>query len=270
MRILSFFVFCSTALSALDYEPWFSPLWEIETDVVYFFSHGQKVQSPKGDFSHLFNNHEFFSSLGTTITPSWNVAAEIGFVKIMDEKFLFEFIDLRARKLWLDDIDGDFITLTTNLSLLFTQKNILEQYEFPFHGYANAELQLGIGKEFLFTHSLCWNWRLHSLLGIGIAERGCPWFHGVLGLDKTLSSQTTMRLIGEYLQGFGNNDLIPYEPFPGYGLIAHRSLSITAIYSYELGVFGNLNFIGFLTLYSKNFPIHILGAGLCLEIPFGF
>lgn len=253
----------------MDYTPWFSPLWEIESEASYFFSHGQKVQSPAGDFKHLFNDHEFFFSLGTTLTPKWNVEAEIGVVKIMDERLLFELFQLRARRLWLDDVNGDLFTLTTNLTLLFTQKKILEEAEFPFHGYANAEFQLGLGKEFLQHSSLSWGWRIYSLLGIGIAERGCPWFRAIVGLDKTLSECSTLSFACEYLQGFGENNLIPNEPFPGYALIAHQTVCIFTKYSYEIGVLGRLNFIGFLTLFSRNFPEKIVGAGLCLEIPFG-
>lgn len=267
MRIL-FFTFFSSLLSALPVTPWFSPIWEIETETYYLFSHSHQVESPKGSFAHLFNDHEFAFSLGATITPNWNLESEIGVVKMINENLLFEMLELRARRLWLDDVYGDLVTLTTHLSLSFTQKKILEELPFPYHGIVNGEFQVGLGKECLSKHSFFWRWRIYSLLAIGIAEQGCPWFHAVGGFDKAFSC-SILSFVCEYLQGFGNQDLISYEPFPGYALVAHKSLYFYTKYSYALGVLGHINIVGFFNVFSRNFPEKVIGAGITLEIPFG-
>lgn len=269
MKKFFFIIFSSTTLFAMEYAPWLTPLWEFESKVGYFYSHTERVESPAGSFKYVDNYHEIFGSLGTTIWPDLNVEAELVFGQSKHIPFSYEVFTCTGRKVFLDDVCGDWITATLGVTLAFPSTRILEDFNYGYHGHVNSELHLAVGREYRHYFSKEWKWRFWGLLGCGIAERGKPWIHGLLTFDQSLSRCSRLTLYTELLYGLGNENIQPFSSFKGYGLIDHRTIDFGGAWHYDLGVYATFTVLGYINLYARNFTDHAFGGSVMLTIPFG-
>lgn len=267
-KFLFTFLF-SLSLSAAEYAPWFPPPWEFESRLGYIYSHTERVQSPLGSFKFINNYHDCFGSLGMTIWPDINIEAELSFVESETIPFSYEVFACTGRKLLLDDLSGDWISAGLGVTLALPSKRILNDYNYAYHGYVNCEMHLALGKEFSLSFEREWAWRLWGLVGIGVAEKGSGWTHGLLTFDHTLSKNMTFTLFLETLYGLGNENIDPIKPFKGYASIAHRTIDLGSSLHYDLGVYATLTLLGYINLYAHNFTNHTFGCNITLLIPFG-
>jgi len=269
MRKLLLLLLLSSTLFATEYEPWFGAPWEFHSRLSYTYSHTERVQSPAGSFKYIDNYHEFAGSLMMTVWPDLSVEAELAFLTSDDIDFSYEVFILTARKLWLDDLCGDWISLATGVTMAFPPKRILHDFDFPYHGHVNAELHLTAGKEFRSCCTMEWNWRLWGLIGYGVAEKGSPWVHGLITFDQGISECAHFSLFMELLYGLGGENIIPGVPFRGYASIQHETIDLGGRYQRELGLLGSLSFLGFINVHARNFTEHSFGVQAALTIPFG-
>ncbi len=186
-----------------------------------------QVDTPQGSFPFKSNNATLATSLGLTFWPDWN--AEIGLLltKTSDIGFSYEAAYTTIRYQWMDDLVGDPLSLTTGITLSFPRTAFLHNFSYDYHGHFNAELHATFGKEWGCMGGPLLNaW---GLAGVGIAEKGSPWLHGLAVCDFAFNPCLSVGCFLEGVFGLGHDNIIPSTFFPGYASIGHRSL--------DLGVF---------------------------------
>lgn len=265
MKRLGFLLLLAFPLHATEYAPWFSPLWEFQGQLSYSYDHEENVQSPKGNFRALSNDHTLRSSLGVTPWPYWNVEVEFLFTKTSDIPFSYEAVYGTIRYQWLDDIRGDPIAFSTGITLSFPGKHYLHDFSFAYHGEINGELHATIGKE--WTKGREWRTRGWVLGGWGIANRGNGWLHGIAVWEFNLKC-FEWGIFTDALYGLGPNDIVPDEPFPGYASIGHRTIDVGSYLNFDLDCWGTLTLLGWYNAYALNFVLHSWGVAVNLLIPF--
>jgi|GEM_PF-1204725 len=270
-RTLLALLFCNllaSSLVAAEVSPWISPPWECQGGLGYGFEHFEHVQSPAGSFRTVQNTHHFRGSFGMTVWPRVNVEGELVLAKNSLFNFAFEALYLSGRYVLCDDQRGDFATVTAGTSLTFAGGQVLRNLSFAYHGYANVEFNVALGKEFGGTCCQQWQWRLWSYFGYGIAERGSPWIRSIISLDQELTSCIDASLFVQMLYGLGHNNIIAAQPFPGYASIGHQAVDLGLNFSYGLGPIGSFDLLGWINLHARDFPQHALGFSAQLRIPF--
>lgn len=253
---------------SLEHSPWLPPLWEFQSRTSLFYERVHKVETPQGSFPFKSNNVTLATSLGLTFWPDWN--AEIGLLmtKTSDINFSYEAAYTSIRYQWMDDLVGDPISLTTGLNLSFPRTAFLNNFSYNYHGQCNAEAHVSVGKEWGYTEGPLLN--LWGLGGIGIAEKGSPWLHGLAVCDFAFNHCLRLGCFLEGIFGLGHNDIIPATIFPGYASIAHRSLDLGVFVETPLSYWGSLSFFGWGNFYAHNFIQHTWGMKTTLLIPFSF
>jgi len=263
-------IFLSTTLWATEYAPWFSPLWQFEGRVGYTYSHTERVQSPSGSFTFTNNYHDLFTSLAATIWPEINLEAELAFVKSDTLPFSYETLTCTGRRLLWDEAAGDWISAVVGATLALPSGRILRDYNYAYHGYINAELHVALGKEFSSPCALDWSWRIWGLFGMGVAEKGSPWTHGIVTFDQALAHNISLTLFLETLFGGGGGNINPLQqPFGGYASIRHQTVDLGGALHYDMGIYATLTVLGYINLYAHNFTAHTFGCNITLLIPFG-
>jgi hypothetical protein len=251
---------------SIDYSPWLTPPFEFQGRLGSAYKHSPFVQSPLGSFSEATHNFSTSFGLGLTPWPSWNVEADILFTQTQDISFTYESIWLIGRYAWLDDVAGDYLSCVTGATLSFPGHRFLHQLSLPYHGQANVELHLTLGKEWrLRCHPSI---RLWGLAGFGIAERGSPWIHTLGTLEYLPFPHMACALYTEALYGLGKNNIIPFVPFPGYASIHHQNIDFGGYINYEIRYWGELRVLGWTTLHAHNFIADTWGVNISLLIPF--
>src|SRR5690625_1980935 len=98
LRLLFFWI---APLSATEYSPWLSPLWEFQGQSAYLFEHEKKVQSSKGDFAAPSHNHTLYGSLSITPWPYWNTEIELFCTRTQNIPFSYRAACGTLRYQWL-------------------------------------------------------------------------------------------------------------------------------------------------------------------------
>ena len=265
MKRLWLLLLISSSLSATEYAPWFSPLWEFQGQASYSYEHEKTVQSPIGNFPHPSNDYTFRGSLGITPWPYWNVEVELLLTHTSHIPFSYEAALATVRYQWLDDIRGDPLAFATGVTLSFPGKRYLRDFSFAYHGEINGELHAAIGKEWACEDA--WKMRFWALGGWGIANRGNGWLHGI-AVWEFKPAFFEWGVFADALYGLGPNAIIPDESFPGYASIDHRTLDIGSYVNLDLGCIGTLSFLGWYNAYARNFILHSWGIAINLLFPF--
>lgn len=263
-RLLLLLLFTSS-LHGAEYAPWFSPLWEIQGDIGVFYTRDKTVQSPKGSFHDPSHDYTLMGSLGITPWPYWNVQVDVCMSRTKEIPFSYEAVYGTVRYQWLDDIRGDPLALVTGVTFSFPAERYLHSYRFAFHGEVNAELHATIGKEWACGDN--WWMRGWALGGLGFANRGNGWLHGIAVWEFNPKC-FGWGVFTEALYGLGSQDIIPNVPFEGYASIDHRTVDVGGFLNYELDYLGELTCLCWYNAYARNFILHNWGLALNLLIPF--
>lgn len=267
---LFFLIFISSPLLATNYIPWFSPLWEFQGNISFFFNPEKTIQSPKGNFNDPSKDYTLHLSLGLTPWPYWNTEVELFLTRTSDIPFSYEAVFATVRYEWLDDIRGDPLCLTTGLTLSFPGNRFLRDFSVPYHGEINGELHITVGKEWACQKE--WWMRIWALGGWGIANKGNGWIHGMAFLEfqsfYLLPCPLQWGAFTRGVFGLGPNDILPYVPFEGYAPIDHRSIDLGGFARYKIGSIGTFSLLGWYNVYARNFVIHDWGIRANLLVPF--
>jgi len=253
-------------LSATEYNPWFSPLWEFQGHFSSLYNRVKTIQSPKASLAAPSNNYSFHSSLGVTPWPYWNTEIELYLSRTSDIPFSYEAAIGTVRYQWLDDIRGDPFALVTGVTLSFPGNRYFHNFNYAYHAEVNAEFHVTAGKE--WTCDTDWWMRMWALGGYGIANQGNGWMHGIAALEFQPSC-FQYGIFSEARYGFGSNDIIAgQQPFEGYALIDYRTIDVGGFICYQLGCLGTLSILGWYNAYAHNFVEHDWGSAARLLIPF--
>lgn len=243
-----FHTFCES----VEYRPWIGNYYEFEfrNSMLY-----QSYPAIACDSSlHHASSDDFFlsSSLSNAVDPSFSLEAEVVAAKTRKQCWGIDHFNLAGRLVWLDDISGDCITLTTGFVLTQTFDNSLSDISSFHHGTAEAEFFLSFGAETMWEDD-DWVERWWGMTGIGIGDRGSPWLHGQYAYERRFCTNHEFLFRMNTLWGLGNNKIRIHD-FHGYGSIQHQSIDLGIRYTYLIDFFGNASVDYSYRIYARNFP----------------
>lgn len=211
-------------------QPWFGDFLQIQGHFTYTLEHFRNLETTHGkerlhSFSHLLD-------AGTSLAVDpWELGAELGVAETTIEGFYFDHFELIGRYRFLDDIQGDPLSVVAGLKLAATSSQALHDPSFFHHSYFDSELYLSLGKETSYEEN--WTGHYWALGGIGMGVKGSPWTHAILSLEHQFIGRHALRLMGEFFAGLGSRRLTS-TAFPGYAHLRHHSLDVSGAYTYRL------------------------------------
>lgn len=162
-----------STVKALEKEPWLYPPFEFHTGVDFDLSYYSNVNNGFNPLGYHSTNYDVKAHLIAPVSPVWDVELELELEQTRKYGFGFESVALQSRYQFLDDIQGDFVSLTGLFNIRVVPKQRLHDVTTPYHNLGNFELGFSVGKEFTKQ----FNWFLRTFLNgaIGQANKGYPW-----------------------------------------------------------------------------------------------
>lgn len=256
----------SVSSFATEYSPWLTPPFEFRGDVGYFYTKDLTVQTPLGRISDLKSVSSCYLNLGVTPWPNWHVETKLLLSGASDLPLSYEASLFTLRYAWLDDIQGDWISMTAGVTCSFPGNRYLHDLRFIYHGNINSEFHVTLGKEWALSED--WLTRIWALAGYGIANRGSSWLHGIAMWECQPISRLSLGVFAEALFGMGRKNIDPGVPFTGFGPIDHRNVDLGGEVGYEIPLFGTLTFLGWYRAYAYNCVENNWGVQLRFLFPF--
>lgn len=273
MRLSGWFLGCILAvqapcvLQALDLKPWFGNPFEFEVRPKYVYQNFNKVNTAAGDLSYASNDHFVSLDVGMAIFGNWDAQVEVVAAQTRAHSFNFDCARIMGQYLWMDDVIGDPVSLTTGITLCQATTISLHDLGSFHHGKFEGELHVAVGRE--ATCGSTWSSRWWVIGGLGLADVGSPWWR----LDGVMEYQVCR---GQYLEaglyslwGLGHSPLTGVTGFQGYGPIDHRSVDVGVAYIYRFDIWGSLKLGYRRRLYARNFPERVNYAIIEYLFPFG-
>lgn len=264
--LLSMSCALSLTCEAIDWQPWYGRYLELTPTLSYTLQSYHKVQTKCGHLERRSNDSFYTASIGSSF-DAWAIDFETTLANTRHHSFYFDDALLAGRYKWLDDIQGDPVTLTLGASFLIASHVGLTDISNFFHGLYNGEVNIAIGKE--MTCFDTWSSRWWALAGIGLAEKGSPWlrFDGVY--EWALADLTTLQIFTRTLWGLGGNRLCLCHPFEGYGSIHHQSvdLGLEAAHTFDNDLILGVSYA--YRVWARNCPEQVSISSIWLEYPFG-
>ncbi len=262
------FAFQGRAETLLIQEPWFYPPFQfhIGTDVgVNFFSDVNYGVNPVGYSS---TNVEWNLYAIAPFTDTFDAEVELSFWRTTKLDFNLESAVLQIRKQFLNDVQGDFVSLDGGLNYRLVPKRRLSDVATPYHNISNFELFLAAGKE--FSKEYKWYMRTFLWAAVGQANKGYPW--GKFNFNVKGKAYANYLLGGgaEGYFGAGGEKIINVNRFNSYANIKHRSLDLYAQFGYISQVWGSIIFRYTFRPYARSFPDEYNAFLLSFDYPFSF
>ncbi|MBA3722161.1 MAG: hypothetical protein H0W88_07160 [Parachlamydiaceae bacterium] len=263
----TFFSFLFVEANGVESKPWVSNYLEFEWRNSLLYQTYQSVESSSKLVDHSSDDLFFTTNLSNAVDPDFSVEVELTAAKTRKQKGNVDNFRLAGRYVWLDDVAGDPITLTTGLCLTQAFLNSLNDISSFHHGRSEAEFFISVGKE----TALCdmWQRRWWVVCGCGLAERGSAWIRGDVNYEYRLLKNHELRLFLNSLWGFGHKQL-HFHHFHGYGSINHQSVDLGFGYTYVIDFVGSINAAYSYRVFEHNFPAQAQCVLLNFLYPFGF
>ncbi len=265
IRLSVWALLLTAPLFSLEEKPWFGDLYEMEGGIHYAYSSFDKVNGSHPSLHRTWRDHLLSLNLGARLLENWSFEAQIQLDATTERSFGYSNIALQARYLWLDDIAGDRVSLSTGLILRETTKKSLHQLSTPYHGQVGAELHAAVGKEWLQGS---WINHLSGFGAFGIGSRSSSWMRTNLYYSKNYCNRVEACLFLLGFFGFGSQQSVFLDSFKGWGQIAHRSLDLGIGLRRFFYPWGALSFDYAYRLYAHSYP---QGANFFIfsyELPF--
>lgn len=247
---LALFLFFNLAWTT-EYKPWFGDQLEYELRSNLIYQHYSSLTS--GSRTHHYPSDDLFFnlSLANSPYPEIDIEAEVMLAKTRHKSNFVDSVRLTGRYLWLDDVAGDPLSLTTGITLTNAFKGGLQDVSSFHHGLVEAEFHTAIGKE--YSSCEVWDNRFWLVGAVGIADRGSPWMRGDFEYDLRVVPTGEIKGFVHTLWGFGGQNLHLHH-FNGYGPINHQSADFGLKYTHLLEFFGHLSLEYTYRAYARNFP----------------
>lgn len=258
---------CSFSLAATQYLPWLGNLYEFEWRNSLLSQYYPHLASPSCCRHYSSNDLFVTSSLCNAIDTNFALEGELTLAHTTRQSWGVDNFRLSGRYVWLDDVAGDLITLTTGAVLTQSFVPSLNDISSFHHGRSEAEIFVSFGRECSHGQPL-WDSRMWGMLGIGFAERGFPWIRTLLAYEQRFCDCHEFRYMIETLWGLGHQRLCPHH-FHGYGPIQHQSIDLSLRYTYLIEYFGALNIDYAYRIYARNFPERTQCVTIMLTKTFG-
>jgi hypothetical protein len=267
MRMRKFLLLClPVSLCALEIEPWFCDIWEFTLTPSYTYGRFHKVQNGHHQLKSPFNEHILAFDLAVPPSPNWELNADVEFADTTQQSMGVRSGAFQARYLWLDDVQGDAVSLTTGLSARAVSGRSLRDVSCPYHSHANFEATASIGKE--WDQGFDWHTRVYGLGAVGMGNQGYPWTRAFMTFEGNLHHAHRLGVFAEGYLGFGNQERVRIDHFHGYAFIRHRSLDVGLQYTYAFEIWGHLTFAYSRRVYARSFPENVNFFTVSYMLPF--
>jgi hypothetical protein len=243
------------SLCALDMEPWFCNLYEFTFTPSYTYSRYRDVQNGHPQLKGVSNDHLLRFDFTVSPSPNWEVDAEVEFADTPRQSMGLRSGALQAKYLWLDDVMGDPVSLTTGVSARGVSRHSVRDVSSPYHYYGNFEINSSVGRE--WDRGFDWRLRLWGFGAVGMANRGSPWARAFAMFQGNLHSAHRFGVFTEGYFGFGGQKRVNVDHFEGYAKIHHQSIDLGVEYTYVFEVWGHLSFAYTRRFFARSFPENV-------------
>lgn len=235
---------------ATERQPWIGNYMEFEWRNSLRYQRYSFITSDS-QFEH-YSSQDFFlnMSLSNALDAQFSLEGEFVLAKTRHQRGV-DHLRFTGRYVWLDDVAGDDISLTTGLSFTYAFLRALRDISSFHHGRGEGELFISFGKEMALEEQ--WERRWWAVFGLGIAERGSPWLRGDLTYETRICMNHEWRAFVHTLWGLGHKKLHS-DDFHGYGSIQHQSVDLGLRYTYLIDFFGSASAEYSYRVYARNFP----------------
>ncbi len=266
LRKYCFFLLFAISASALEVQPWFGDVYEFHLLSSYSYSRFTKVQGGRPQLTSPFNVNLMYFGLDFSPSPEWAIDTDLQFADTTQQNFNFRTAALQARYLWLDDIIGDKLSLSTGVNARFTPTYALHDISCPSRANLDFEANFSIGKEFEASDS--WLVRLWGFGAVGQGNRGSPWVRGSIALETNCDDQHKLALYAYGDNGYGRHTHVYIDHFDGYAKVRCKSIDVGFRYGYRVGVWGTIRAEYARRVLAKAYPAQVNTFILSYLLPF--
>lgn len=257
-----------TQMNALEEQPWFYPPFNFHAKGDFDGSFFTNVNNGFNPIDYHSTNMQATVGLLAPISPSYDAEIEAQFESTSARNFGLESAAFQVRRLLLNDIIGDFVSLDTGINIRGVPKSRLRDVAVPYHDLWNFELIASLGKEFAKEDD--WSWRTFVTGAVGQANRGYPWLKANFDIRaKAFKDYIFSAFLKSYF-GLGPRTLIDVHHFNGYGMYRHQSVDIGATFTILFSVKGSLTLSYAHRFFAKTFPEDYNSFRLTYDLPFSF
>jgi hypothetical protein len=253
---------------ALEVQPWFGDVYEFHLLSSYAYSRFSSFENAVPPLHSPFQSHLAYFGLDFSPSPVWSIDGDIQFADTTQMSFNFRTLAIQARYLWLDDIIGDPISLSTGANVRVTPSHALHDISCPSHGNADFELNFSLGKEFEAADS--WLIRAWMFGAIGHANQGAPWVRAMAALETNIDDRHKLALFADGINGYGRHTHVDIDHFFGYGRVREKAIDLGLRYGYRTGVWGTLRVEYIRRVLAKSAPQRVNTFILSYLLPFSF
>lgn len=260
--------FVATPLAALVHAPWLGNVYEFETKGSYEYTHSHKLDTSQGSQSITLHSNLIKAGLLFTMHPEWDVEIEASALVTAKHSFNYDATKLAVRHVWLDDLTGDAISLTTGAALGVQQESFLRDLSVIRHGPFEALFHIAAGKEFGFSETQYYNaWIMGEL---GVANHSSAWTTGEAHMALARAETHFFDIFLKLERGLGSEKLRSRKHFHGYSHIAYRYADLGVRYDYYYKSIGSVYIEAKTRLHAQFCPKDLYAIELGFDIPFSF
>ncbi len=249
-------------------QPWFGDIYEFHFLGNYSYSRFNKVQNGKPQLTSPFQANVVYLGLDFSPSPEWSLDADLQFADTTKQSFNFRTAAVQARYLWLDDIVGDRVSLSTGGSIRLTNTRSLKDVSCPSYGNVDFELNFSIGKEYDATD--CWRFRIWGYGAVGHANRGSPWVKAIASVETNYDDAHKFAFYAYGTNAYGRRTHVLIDNFHGYARIREKSIDLCFRYGYRIGVYGTLRAEYQRRVLAKSYPQDVNTFIFGYLLPFSF
>ena len=252
----------------LEVQPWFSDVYEFHFLENYAYSRFRSVQGGVPQLKNFFNSNVIYTGLEFCPSPEWSVDGDIQVADTTAMSFNFRSVAFQARYLWLDDIVGNPVSLSTGANFRVTSDAALRDISCPSHSNVDFEVNFALGREFDYSES--WQWRLWCFGALGQANLGSPWVRAIAAIETNIDETHKWDFYAIGSNGYGRHSHVDTEHFNGYAKIRQKSIDVGVRYGYRMGVWGSLRWEYQRRVLAKACPQNVNTFAISYLLPFSF
>ncbi len=264
--LLFLFLILPVGCLSLNERPWYGRWLEYEMLTSCRFQSFDALDTGNKSITYTSNDTFFNVGLGFVPFPKLKSEVEIEFANTRHMSFNFANAKIRTQYQWLNDIEGDSLSVVTAFMSYFPTTQALHDVAQFYHGNSNFKVDLILGKE--FSGGWLWDWRIWGLGSMGLANKGSPWANIKMYWEKNFNDSQQLGVFSQYQLGFGQRDLETPLFFPGYGSIKYRILELGGSYHYQFLSYGTIELTYNFRLYAHNAPQYLNIFGFSYLFPF--
>lgn len=251
---------------ALQEAPWYGNVFEFNLLANYEYNFFKKVNHGTPQRRSVYNSNIFGAQIDLTAPDTWNWEVEIEFAGTSNVSTGYRSFAIQARKLWLDDVACDPVSLSTGLVYRDASAHLRKALSTPYHARANFEFHTAVGKEW----SRCCDWilRTYAVGAIGQGTKGSPWLRGDLWVWWNHEECHQIYLMGRSYFGLGKRSEVRLKHFRGWSHIGHQSIDVGIGYRRFFGIYGSLRFDYLHRVYARSYPEKVNFFLFTYEFPF--